>query len=102
MNQLHKPGFFVGGYFESLASTSPPASLLTGDEEKMKQTLLVAMRSSGITSPNPSVGCIVFLENWPVSMGATRTYKLEHAERVALESFKGDPSQCELFVTLEP
>lgn len=100
MTQLLKPGFFAGGYFESLTLNS--ISNLSPDEEKMKQSLLVAMKSSGITAPNPAVGCVVFREGWPVAMGATRAYRMEHAERVALDTFSGDTAECELFVTLEP
>ncbi len=97
---LLKNNYRVGGYF------GHPLGKRAKDESdvefKMRQALQWSMKSCGITAPNPSVGCLVFQNDDLVVAGSTREYRREHAERVALQSFNGDPTKCDIFLTLEP
>ncbi len=84
----------MGGFFGSAEPLGPDMKMLTA--------LKSSMSSCGITAPNPAVGCAIYEGEKLLASGATRTYRLEHAERVVLENFSGDASACDLFVTLEP
>lgn len=105
-----RPGFSIGGF---IPHTLPPqeaseitqAPLLSLEDEKwMFIALLEAMRSCGITNPNPPVGCVIVKDGREIARGRTEPYRLRHAERVAFESVK-DANQLQgatVYVTLEP
>jgi diaminohydroxyphosphoribosylaminopyrimidine deaminase / 5-amino-6-(5-phosphoribosylamino)uracil reductase len=80
----------------------------------MTEALRAGLAGVGITSPNPSVGCVLAIETTPnswieLARGCTEAYGGRHGERVAFDfaTSKGvfqkyDPSKITAFVTLEP
>lgn len=83
---------------------SPLASVPNSHEYWMKRALQRAMHNIGITSPHPTVGCVIVKNNKLIAEGATESYGGRHAERVAVESIR-DRSLLRgatIYVTLEP
>ncbi len=105
------PAYAAGG----LLSLTIPADLsaaipsrarkLSPDEAWMSEALRTAMGTVGLTSPNPTVGCVIVKQGRELARGATEPYGGRHAEQVALaraRAVSADLSDAEVFVTLEP
>ena len=71
-------------------------------EDYMRRALELAKRGEGYTSPNPMVGCVVVKDGRIISEGWHERYGEYHAERNALLRCKEDPTDADLYVTLEP
>lgn len=109
MTHLLTSGFSSGGI---LAATLPsslrqdvrtPARLEEPDAFFMAEALRVAMLNVGMSSPNPSVGCVFVKDGVVVAKGATLAYGDLHAERQAIASVPSGMLQgSTLYVTLEP
>ena len=79
-----------------------PMDLLT-DEQWMKQALALARAGVGLTSPNPSVGCVlVDAQNQLVAEGFHQYALRDHAEVVALRQAGERARGATVYVTLEP
>jgi diaminohydroxyphosphoribosylaminopyrimidine deaminase / 5-amino-6-(5-phosphoribosylamino)uracil reductase len=101
-------GFGFGGFIEHAIGSENSGALLQNlskDEKYMAQALLAAMKSNGLSSPNPVVGCVLTdAEGNLLAEGATLAYGDKHAETVAIgnlksrEKMKGGTA----YVTLEP
>jgi pyrimidine deaminase RibD-like protein len=52
--------------------------------------------------PNPPVGCVLVKDGIVIAKGHTQPPGSHHAEAMALEALRGDPSGVTAFVTLEP
>ncbi len=75
------------------------------DADPMSIAILEAMDGAGLTTPNPSVGCVIVKNGKVISVGATEKYKHRHAERVACDwagEHNLDISGADFYVTLEP
>jgi len=82
-----------------------PFFQFSSEEINMGLALKASMKSVGITSPNPAVGCVIKEGEKLLSVGHTETYGQRHAERVALEQLSAEQlnqSKKDLYVTLEP
>ncbi|WP_186647424.1 bifunctional diaminohydroxyphosphoribosylaminopyrimidine deaminase/5-amino-6-(5-phosphoribosylamino)uracil reductase RibD [Fluviispira vulneris] len=102
-----KPGFSFGGVLQKLYPeenlTRQEIILENSDEYWMAQALSKSMENGCAANPNPSVGCVVVLNNKIISSGCTERWGGKHAERVAFESLKvGDLEGTTVYVTLEP
>lgn len=111
------PGLFSGGILaECLPSAcggqeATPPSYMTPDEWGMWEALKAGMKSAGIASPNPPVGCALMLAGKVLATGHTQEFGGWHAERHAYQNWlKGQglpqgtplPPGTEVFTTLEP
>lgn len=74
------------------------------DEIYMKRCIALAQKGVGAARPNPSVGCVIVLENKIIGEGFTSAYGGNHAEVNAIASVdnKETLSKATLYVTLEP
>lgn len=78
-------------------------STLENDRSWMQRALSLAEKGIGLTSPNPTVGCVlVNQENEPVGEGFHRYEAREHAEVVALHHAGTSARGATVYVTLEP
>src|SRR6266446_2971226 len=68
----------------------------------MQQSLALARKGIGLTSPNPRVGCVIVREGQIVGEGFHQYEWREHAEIVALKSAGIKARGATLYVTLEP
>jgi diaminohydroxyphosphoribosylaminopyrimidine deaminase / 5-amino-6-(5-phosphoribosylamino)uracil reductase len=68
----------------------------------LRQTLRLARRGSGRTSPNPMVGAVVVRDGQVVGAGYHRQAGGPHAERIALDQAGRKARGATLFVNLEP
>lgn len=80
---------------------------LTASEKEglMLQAVSLAMRGKGWTAPNPCVGALLVRDGHIVARGWHKRFGGAHAEVEAIrqaESQGVDPSECALWVTLEP
>ena len=74
-------------------------------ETAMRQAIAIARRGAGRTSPNPTVGAVVFRSSGVLSRGRTQAPPGPHAEVVALERarrFGRSLRGASVAVTLEP
>lgn len=73
------------------------------DEYFMRAALREARRALGRTSPNPTVGAVLVVNDKIVAKGHHREAGAPHAEIACLRAFGRDvPPNATLFVTLEP
>ena len=72
------------------------------DDEYMAQTIQLALRGRGLTSPNPMVGAILVSDGKIVGRGFHRYDQRKHAEVWALENAKEKTIGTTLYVNLEP
>ena len=73
------------------------------DERFLRRTLELARRGIGLTSPNPSVGCVIVDDQGNVLGQGFHTYEgLKHAELLALEQAGTKARGATLYVNLEP
>lgn len=75
------------------------------DEYWMYEAFKESLKASGLTNPNPAVGCIL-IDRYgkEIGRGATQPFPGPHAERVAFSQVE-DPHQLDqgtAFITLEP
>lgn len=103
-------GFTLGGvlnkavknnYISNLGSNSEN---LSEDEYYMKEAIIEAMSSIGVSNPNPSVGCIIVKNKKIIARGATEAYSGLHAERKAIYSIEDQKilQAATAYITLEP
>src|SRR6476620_184455 len=73
------------------------------DEKFMRAALIEAKKALGRTSPNPTVGAVLVMDNRIVSKGHHREAGRAHAEIECLRDFGAPiPARATLYVTLEP
>jgi diaminohydroxyphosphoribosylaminopyrimidine deaminase/5-amino-6-(5-phosphoribosylamino)uracil reductase len=102
---LLKPGFALGGRIErTLHENVEPSFAFGTDEYWMEQALLCSMKSTGLSPPNPSVGCVIIKDNQVISSGFTQATGREHAERMAYQNLPEGTvlKDVTVYVTLEP
>jgi len=69
----------------------------------MIRAIHLASLGSGLTSPNPMVGAVILNENGKlISEGFHQRSGMPHAEAMAFNNLKDDPSNGTLYVNLEP
>ena len=73
-------------------------------EELMRRALVLAKQGQGRVAPNPMVGCVIVYDDKIVAEGYHQKYGEAHAEVNAIAQIPKHitPSQCTLYVTLEP
>jgi diaminohydroxyphosphoribosylaminopyrimidine deaminase / 5-amino-6-(5-phosphoribosylamino)uracil reductase len=62
----------------------------------------LAHLTRGQTSPNPMVGAVIVKDGRVIGEGSTQPPGEAHAERMALQACREDPSGATLYVSLEP
>src|SRR5579872_4695031 len=73
------------------------------DEHYLLRALELARRGAGLTSPNPSVGCVIVDEAGEIVGEGFHTYEgVKHAEALALEQAGAWAKNATLYVNLEP
>jgi diaminohydroxyphosphoribosylaminopyrimidine deaminase/5-amino-6-(5-phosphoribosylamino)uracil reductase len=75
------------------------------DRYWMLEALRASLSGSGVSNPNPAVGCIIVDENGnEISRGATQAFPGLHAERVAFQKIQNTNQlkNATAYVTLEP
>src|SRR6201997_2710735 len=73
------------------------------DEHFLRQTLDLARKGIGLTSPNPNVGAVIVDERGEVVGAGTHTYAgVKHAEVMALEQAGSKARGATLYTNLEP
>lgn len=72
------------------------------DESFMRRAIEVARPHVGLTTPNPTVGCVLVLNDAVVAEAATAAGGRPHAEEQALEIAGREARGCTAYVTLEP
>ena len=73
------------------------------DEKFMRAALSEAKKALGQTSPNPTVGAVLVVDDRIVARGHHRGAGCDHAEVECLRNFDGPvPARATLYVTLEP
>lgn len=78
------------------------ATLTEQDSQFLEQTLDLAERGRGRTSPNPVVGAVVVKDDEVLGRGYHHEYGGPHAERIAIESCSKDTTGATIYVSLEP
>lgn len=78
------------------------ATLTDQDVLFLEQTLELAERGRGRTSPNPVVGAVVVKDGEVLGRGYHHEYGGPHAERIAIESCSKDTTGATIYVSLEP
>ena len=69
----------------------------------MMRALCLASLGKGLTSPNPLVGAVILNEKGKlISEGFHQKSGMPHAEAMAFNNLKDDPSGGTLYVNLEP
>src|SRR5256885_11097654 len=68
----------------------------------MQRALELARSGIGLSSPNPTVGCVIVRDGQIVGEGFHRYEQRDHAEIVALKIAGGNASGAIAYVTLEP
>jgi diaminohydroxyphosphoribosylaminopyrimidine deaminase/5-amino-6-(5-phosphoribosylamino)uracil reductase len=74
------------------------------DEVYMKRCIELAQKGVGSARPNPSVGCVLVVEDRIIGEGFTSSYGGNHAEVNAIQSVEDKKTleKATLYVTLEP
>lgn len=99
--------FTLAGHLPTALNGHNPAVTAVGvcsDRDWMKRALLRAMETSGLSEPNPTVGCIIVKNGRMIAGGSSQAIGGRHAERMALDSL-ADPHAARgatLYCTLEP
>lgn len=68
----------------------------------MEHALILARKGTGLTSPNPAVGCVIVRSGEIVGQGFHQYDQRDHAEIVALKSAGMKAGGATLYVNLEP
>ena len=72
------------------------------DKKIMRFAIDLANTNKGLTSTNPSVGCVVVKNKKIISYAATKIGGRPHAEAIALNKNKNKNFGSSLYLTLEP
>ena len=72
------------------------------DHYYMNLALNLARDKSGLTGPNPSVGCVIVKNDEVISIGQTGKNGRPHAEYNAIKSCKENLKGSKMYVSLEP
>jgi diaminohydroxyphosphoribosylaminopyrimidine deaminase/5-amino-6-(5-phosphoribosylamino)uracil reductase len=72
------------------------------DTKFMKEALALAVKSEGLTSPNPLVGAVIVKGNKIIGKGYHKKAGSPHAEIVAIKSARGKTNGSTLYINLEP
>lgn len=72
------------------------------DIKFMKEALLLASKSEGLTSPNPLVGAVIVKGNKIIGRGYHKRAGSKHAEILAIESAGRRAKGATLYINLEP
>ncbi len=72
------------------------------DERWMRLALDLARKSVGLSSPNPSVGCVLVKNDALIGQGFHEYERRDHAEVVAIREAHGEARGATAYVTLEP
>jgi diaminohydroxyphosphoribosylaminopyrimidine deaminase / 5-amino-6-(5-phosphoribosylamino)uracil reductase len=72
------------------------------DPRWMQSALALASRGRGVTTPNPSVGCVLVKDGRVIGRGHTQPRGRPHGEAMALAQAGGAARGCTAYVTLEP
>ena len=72
------------------------------DPRWMQSALALASRGRGVTTPNPSVGCVLVKDGRVIGRGHTQPRGRPHAEAMALARAGNAARGCTAYVTLEP
>jgi diaminohydroxyphosphoribosylaminopyrimidine deaminase/5-amino-6-(5-phosphoribosylamino)uracil reductase len=75
---------------------------LTKDIKFMKEALSLALKSEGLTSPNPLVGAVIVKGNRIIARGYHKKAGSKHAEILAIESAGKRAKGATLYINLEP
>ena len=76
---------------------------MPGDDIRfMKQALRLAEKGAGLSSPNPSVGCVIVKDGAIVGRGCHEYALRDHAEVIALREAGDAAHGATAYVTLEP
>src|SRR5437764_15177097 len=76
---------------------------MSGHDIRFVQRALELARSGiGLSSPNPTVGCVIVRGGQIVGEGFHRYEQRDHAEIVALKTAGANASGATAYVTLEP
>ena len=78
------------------------SKILKADEQFMAQSLALAARARGLTSPNPMVGSVLVNGGEVVGQGYHQRAGMPHAEIEALAQAGEQAKGATLYVTLEP
>jgi len=100
-----KPGYSLAGRIDRTLITHPePLFLPNTDEYWMEQALIESMNATGLSQPNPSVGCVLVKGMQEIARGFTQAYRQAHAERDAFSRIPDGTSLSDVtaYVTLEP
>jgi len=98
-------GFTFAGWLEKLFDNNDQKVAFSDsmDTYFMFQALLASMENGFISSPNPSVGCVVVKDNKIISRGCTEAWGQRHAEQVAFSKLNAEElNGSSIYVTLEP
>ena len=68
----------------------------------MRRAIELATKGEGHTDPNPLVGAVIVKDGRIIGEGYHEVYGSLHAERNALKNCTEDPSEADMYVTLEP
>ncbi len=77
-------------------------TIIKADQAYMRAAINLAQRGLGQTWPNPSVGCVIVLDDIVVGRGWTQQGGRPHAETVALVQAGDGARGSTVYVTLEP
>jgi len=77
-------------------------TIINADKAHMQAAIRLAQRGLGQTWPNPSVGCVIVLNDILVGRGWTQQGGRPHAETVALNQAGNAALGAAVYVTLEP
>lgn len=110
MTERLQSGFSLSGLLAEAipatwrAAVREPAAPRDEDEKWMRRALAVAMQGVGLSSPNPTVGCVIVKDGKEISHGHTLAWGDMHAERFALSKLSSPDLArgATLYVTLEP
>jgi len=83
----------------------PKPEDLCGDERVMAEAIAEGIKGIGLSSPNPSVGCVLTLDGRVVGRGAHKRAGGPHAEVLAMEDAERNGETVKgatAYVTLEP
>jgi diaminohydroxyphosphoribosylaminopyrimidine deaminase/5-amino-6-(5-phosphoribosylamino)uracil reductase len=72
------------------------------DQKYMQESLSLAQKGKGFTSPNPAVGAVVVKNNKVVGRGWHKGAGLAHAEVEAINDAGDEAKNSTIYVTLEP
>jgi diaminohydroxyphosphoribosylaminopyrimidine deaminase/5-amino-6-(5-phosphoribosylamino)uracil reductase len=85
-----------------LLPKSTDLKLSTDKYKIMKRVFQLATHGTGLTSPNPLVGCVIIKNNKIIGEGFHKKYGGKHAETAAIDNAKLSLEGATLYTNLEP